>query len=106
VSDDPNWFKCTTCRQQRFKGILQGQGPVCDYCKRFKRERWAYHPSHVRCPKCEHVEEAIPDCDYADLYEDGEHEFTCNECNYVYTIETHVKIEFESPPLLEEEGGE
>ncbi len=59
------------------------------------------HETFVRCPKCNHCED-ITDGDCYELYGDGEHNFTCDECDYDFEVVTHVAYEFESPAMEEE----
>ncbi len=105
MSED-NWFKCPTCLRDRCKGIVGGQGPVCSECRLLKASNpmtWARHSFMVRCPKCEHLQEAVPDCDFGEMYEEGEHTVTCDGCGLDYEISTHVTYSFESPPLAGDE---
>lgn len=100
MSEPLRWFRCDTCHQNHLDGILE-KPPTCSKCLSLKSDsRSSRHSLMIRCPKCRHIEEAVPDFDYAGLYEEGGHDVTCVACGHGYRIVTHVSYEFESPDPL------
>lgn len=75
-------------------------GDRCWPCQRM--EKYAddtMHDHKIRCPKCGHIE----DTDNFDkfegaLYEDGEQDVWCGECDHEYTVSVMVTYTYTSPP--------
>lgn len=65
-------------------------------CLANQEDESVYHSELVRCPHCLHQQPCPGDDNYL-LYEDGEHDFWCGECDEKFTVVTHVSYEFESP---------
>ena len=62
------------------------------------------HGSLIRCPKCKNTFDI---CDDYELYDSGQHDVNCPECNFKFQIDTFVEHSFTSPALLDildEEG--
>lgn len=51
----------------------------------------------IRCPHCG-AEETVSS--EHEIYDEGEHEVWCDECDHVYRVSTIVDRTYESPPLL------
>ena len=62
------------------------------------------HDIYVRCPQCQHRWNP-GDCDDYILYEEGEHEAWCGECDHKFEVSTYVKHTFTSPALSQEGTG-
>lgn len=97
-------FKCGT-----YIHSLTSEYTQCGECKRLDKKEEVYHTRFIRCPKCEHLftpdEERWPGV-ARDLYEDGEHEVCCQECEHQFEISTQVTYEFQSPKLEKLNNGE
>jgi len=80
----------------------------CGACRRLESQKSeASHKRHVRCPKCRHIWDYVgEDWDHPEIREEGKHEIECVECEYEFTIETWVTVEFVSPDLIEVEDSE
>lgn len=81
-----------------------GSGPrTCASCNILStRSTSVSHERFIRCPKC--MTEFDPgEAEMWEVYEAGEHEIYCPECDQQFIIETNVKYSFESPELCEEE---
>ena len=59
--------------------------------------------SELRCPKCGYCWRV--ECEDG-VYEDGEHEVSCGECDHGFTVSTRVSFSFKSPPLESRDGSE
>jgi len=75
---------------------------LCSDCVQMKRERGEVTHDHaLRCPKCGHV--WAPDCDEP-VWDDGESEVYCPDCDHLFRVETSITFTFRSPALLAEVG--
>lgn len=69
------------------------------------RGEW-YHNSmgnpggEFRCPHCGELHDLDPDEDY-EMYEEGEHEYWCSECDKCFTVSTMPYWTWTSPALKE-----
>ena len=61
------------------------------------------HDDYIRCPRCHH-QHRVSDGDNYDLYEDGEHDFNCQSCDYDFEVSTSVSYMFRSPALITADG--
>jgi DNA-directed RNA polymerase subunit RPC12/RpoP len=82
--------------------FAKGYRTICRACQDMagKKEE-VTHDHYIRCPKCGHISSVHDDC-YG-LFEDGEHDVSCQECEHDYVVSTHVEFHFISPPRLPEE---
>jgi transcription elongation factor Elf1 len=83
---------------------------LCHDCERMDTDSSeTRHDKYIRCPKCGH-QSPVHDwdmCDYGEVfYEEGEHEVMCPQCEYEFTITTHVSYAYTSPPPLTPEEKE
>lgn len=76
-----------------------GHPSSCNCCLDLARNNGeATHEKWVRCPACNyHID---PNDDYFELFEEGENEVSCPECEYDFTVSTHVSHSFTSPPRV------
>jgi hypothetical protein len=91
---------CYSCKA--FILFPNGRATKCNSCLALTTSRVEVtHDRFVRCPKCGKTWK--PDwCDDGDLYEEGEHEICCGECDATFTVTTHVSFTFCSPGLAAE----
>ena len=82
-----------------------GYKELCSSCKGLKSSEDVYHDDFIRCPKCGH-EENVHDRDDYEIFGDGEHDTSCNECNHKYMITTYVSYDFRSPARIEKKNEE
>jgi len=75
-------------------------GPaMCGSCKNLENNPGqVFSERLVRCPTCSHQQEIDTYDDYS-VYEEGEHEVMCNNCEEEYTISTSITYTFKSPRL-------
>jgi hypothetical protein len=93
--------KCYECGEH-VTLFAKGYRERCDSCKALDSNADAVsHKSFIRCPSCRQSWETSTFDD--DLYDDGEHEVDCPECNHSFTVTTFVSYSFGSPALLPEE---
>ena len=94
---------CRVCSK-----LLLYKTGLCNDCKEMGASRSAVdHDNRLRCPKCRDVFE--PSSDDYHLYQEGEQDVTCPNCEHTFTVKVSVSYSYESPALLEEEheeGGE
>jgi hypothetical protein len=62
----------------------------------YEDDRGFYSGCHVRCPKCGHF--MGDPCDLG-LYEEGEHELSCDHCGEDFAVESSSSWTFTSPPM-------
>lgn len=89
---------CYNCRSF----ILFGKGlkRLCHQCQSINEDtEYVTHSKLIRCPKCKHQMD-VHDCELYELYEDGDHDISCNDCNHTFTIKTNASYSFESPELI------
>jgi hypothetical protein len=87
---------CSKCGG--YTSIFGGKGhpDQCPSCKSMDEPSEATHHSTIRCPACGHQMD-VRDMERGELYEDGEHDVTCNECEHEFEVSTSVSFSFESP---------
>lgn len=91
--------RCTACRQIIIFG--NGYPSKCNDCERIQEDAdEVSHDSRIRCPKCRHTS---PIDDRYELYSEGEHDVSCDECGHDFQISTYVSHSFRSPALLPEQ---
>jgi len=65
---------------------------------------------HNKFPKCPHCGYDFNDLtDYYEIYEEGEHELECPNCDLAFDVSTHVEVTFSTdyiPPEFRDEEGE
>lgn len=75
---------------------------LCYDCKQLDEAKTeeVEHQRLIRCPKCSHLSDVTEwDCDYAEVFTDGEHDVQCDECQHEFDISTRVEFYFTSPKL-------
>ena len=79
--------------------LPQGIPTLCDACKEIEQDSSEVtHGSQLRCPHCGASFHYSTD-DY-DLYDEGEHNVSCPECDQDFTITTSVTYSFTSPARI------
>jgi hypothetical protein len=74
---------------------------LCSQCESLEEKDEVDHDSLIRCPKCKASWDISEHEDYH-LYEDGEHDVTCYDCNHEFKVTTNVSYSFTSPELLDQ----
>lgn len=87
---------CERCKTN----IARHAATLCWQCKELDNPETLRHNHFLRCPKCKHVWFAH-DVWESSIYEKGEHELTCLECDHDFTVETQVSYSFKSPAMEE-----
>jgi DNA-directed RNA polymerase subunit M/transcription elongation factor TFIIS len=90
---------CTKCGGyvSVFGGV--GHPDECASCKSLGEPEEVTHADIIRCPACGH-EMKVSDFDSGELYGDGEHDVTCDECDHEFEVSTSVSYSFQSPARL------
>jgi hypothetical protein len=81
--------------------LSKGSRTLCSDCQYLHKPDELSHANLVRCPQCSKTFNP-GDSDRHRLYEDGEHQICCDECDHEFEITTHVSHTFVSPPLLKQ----
>jgi len=72
----------------------------CKNCESMESDpREISHHSFIRCPKCK-ATMIVSDLESYRLYNDGEHEIMCQECEHEFEIRTDIEYSFNSPELI------
>lgn len=101
-----NGEQCYRC-SRGFMIFAKGHRELCQTCKRFdSNDGEVDHHEYIRCPKCKARQTIDYDSHGSEVYQEGDHEVMCNQCDYRFTIETTVSYSFESPALLDPSEGE
>lgn len=91
--------KCSKCHA--YISFSKGRMTECNDCKTLDQDHGEVsHDDFIRCPRCGHTHYAH-DGDSYEILADGEHGYSCMECNYDFEITTHVSFTFNSPERLE-----
>lgn len=61
--------------------------------------------TYIRCPKCKSTIH-VYNSEMYDLYNEGEHEVSCDVCDATFVVSTRVTYTFESPELLSQEDSD
>ncbi len=78
-------------------------GPsLCMSCRSLPNKEEITHESFIRCPKCGHSWNPRDNENY-EIYEDGDHNVCCPECDHDFEIFTSVTFTFRSPELISEQ---
>ena len=89
-------MRCETAQYSRGSGSPR----LCLDCQSLDTDSdEVTHDDYVRCPRCHH-QHRVSDGDNYDLYEDGEHDFTCQSCDLDFEVSTSVSYTFRSPALI------
>jgi DNA-directed RNA polymerase subunit RPC12/RpoP len=91
-----NGERCIDCGGS----ILFGSGhpEKCGDCKSVDEPGELRHDRFIRCPYCGN-KERVADTEQYHLYEEGEHEVVCSECDKDFEITTLVSFRFTSPAM-------
>ncbi len=99
-----NGERCYQCSS--FILFANGYKRLCARCNEMQSiEGMVTHNNRVRCPKCR-KEMGVQDYELYELYEEGEHLISCQNCDCDFNVETEVNYTFKSPELLREEDNE
>jgi len=91
--------KCEKCGTHII--FSKGFMAECGNCKALSQDHGEVsHDGFIRCPRCGHSD-YVHGNDYDEIFEEGEHQFSCTECDYDFEISTHVSFTFDSPARLE-----
>ena len=88
-------------------------GGYCNDCLKLRNlakiresiEEWetdTFSSDYVVCPYCGAAIDEADLIDYPELYEDGEHEITCEDCGKEFKVETMVSYDWETHKMEEE----
>jgi len=95
--------RCVDCGAYMFSFRASEGARSCNECRDLLATAKVNHSRYVRCPKCGHkFNPSESEC--YELYEEGEHEVFCDECEHDFTISTHVSYNFESPAMEGEDN--
>lgn len=88
---------CYQCNTYIFHQV--GYKTLCYSCDKLRNQSdEVSHHSFIRCPFCSHLESSF-NYDLMHLYDEGEHEIYCSNCNDQFEISTSVSYSFRSPKL-------
>lgn len=78
----------------------KGHPSKCGACERISDDNDEIsHDKYIRCPKCRHQWDETERDNY-EIYNDGEHQVSCPECEHDFEISTDVSFWFTSPEML------
>lgn len=97
-----NGEKCRDCGAYITYGG-NGYSVLCYECKNLTKDDEVTHHSLLRCPHCAWIRGV--DEDYH-LYEEGEQEVCCYECNKSFEVSVRATYTFTSPALEKEENND
>jgi hypothetical protein len=96
--------ECTSCENPIT--FPKGVPALCRDCQELSgNEGEIDHEKIIRCPACKNnipVEDFMC-CDFAELFEGGEHKIDCPDCEFEFTVGTDVYYRFTSPALLSDD---
>ena len=72
---------------------------LCGACIDLLKNDEVSHHSYVRCPKCQDITNVFGSERY-ELYQEGEHEVSCSECDCDFEVRTDVEYKFTSPKVI------
>jgi hypothetical protein len=94
--------RCSRCGAYIVSVFRKIEGPAeCAECKNLTEKGEVSHSTLLRCPECSNSWKPEEQDDYH-VYEEGEHEVTCYDCDHSFEISTQVSFEFTSPEKEEE----
>lgn len=97
AAEKQNGEMCKECGSSILRPV--GHPASCVDCEEFTTDDGdVTHSKRVRCPSC--GRQIDPSDDWYDLYEEGEHDIDCPECEHSFTVSTHVSHTFTSPPRV------
>lgn len=93
---------CFQCKNLIINLDFPNEPRRCYSCKSLADAEEADHAKLIRCPYCQHTEDAENNLD-GDRYGpcDEEVEATCSKCDSSYMVQVHVDISYTSPPLIQ-----
>lgn len=79
--------------------IRNSTGPRnCNECVKLLTDKGEVtHRNFVRCPKCHNLMNIN---DWYSIWEEDDHNVSCDECGHEFTIQTYVERTFESPEII------
>lgn len=95
--------RCSTCETYISITFKKGSPEECYDCKEAQKPGELRYSAKPRCPACMKTWNPGDTDDY-DLYNEGEHEVTCPNCEHKFEVSTHVEYSFTSPERVTEEG--
>jgi hypothetical protein len=93
---------CSRCKAGILYPLLSewsGGERLCGSCEKMDSEKGEVsHDTDLRCPKCGFLMN-VNDYDLWEIgiWEDGEHEVSCVECECEFTVTTNMSHSFDSP---------
>lgn len=90
---------CMTCGA--YLVIGKGHPQNCLQCSDAEKPDELRHDKFLRCPLCGETWNPSDAEDY-EVYEDGEHDVTCQHCDFEFRVQTHVSWTFTSPARVPE----
>ena len=91
-----NGESCTDCGKYLIFGVV-GFPRLCGACTALIGRNEVEHHSMIRCPGCGHSWRV------EDLYQEGEHDVTCQICDCEFQVTTKVSFSFVSPERIRED---
>lgn len=95
-----NGESCSRCKEYIL--FPKGYETFCSRCEDLENPEELVHNTFIRCPNCLKSWDPARSEDY-DVFQEGENDVCCHECNFDFIVSTHVKHTFYSPPLIEKE---
>jgi transposase-like protein len=94
--------KCAVCGKEVYLLSWETKCPSCgrkDYIVKKSIETaengYSYCEEDIYCPHCGKCHEVYSWYD-DELYEDGEHDFTCEDCDEEFTVITNISYSFDT----------
>lgn len=98
AAENADGSRCYKCGD--YLVIAVGHRRRCRDCENMATSKDAVgHDKNIRCPRCK-VETDPYEFEMYELFQDGDHDVTCQECNYTFEISTIVRYSFTSPPTV------
>jgi len=96
-----NGESCRKCNG--YISYAKGFPALCWDCEELATETGEinHNTKGIRCPSCRYVMTQWDD--HYELYEDGEHDFTCHNCDHTFMVSTNVEYSWSSPAVLKVE---
>ena len=89
-----NGESCTGCG--KYLALPTGKPETCHQCDELKKPSESFsHDEYVRCPHCLHFWRPRDHETYA-VFEDGEHDIYCHQCDKEFTVSTHISFSWTS----------
>ncbi len=90
------------CKCNAFLLFSHGFPERCADCQKIDKPDELRHDHFVRCPKCKSTWQPYEHEEY-EVFEEGQHEICCQECDHSFEVETWIQYTFTSPPIIDQE---